>query len=319
MHDDMVFDTDTFDFADIDHGGSDKGYPTPFDFSDIADDNVVDPAEAKLNELENEDYEDFDDEEPSFSNLTSFAESFDDIPDDIEFKVGGVSLSKADIASAIARSEEVKNTYSELEKYVSNLNSNEQFIQDKLNFSMSETETKLRHYNNLLSRPDRLSPTELRDVYLHKQELEKRYSTIEQDIVAVRNAHNARRDEVNVQRVKQTNVAMRGTDGWKGLETIRELADFAKSQGVSPDVVMEGMSPGMMKMLMNAKRYEETVNGSKKRVQNAVKGSAPRSVSSQAKAKSPAPVGRNAQKARAHKLYAQGKLSHLDMFNYLDD
>lgn len=318
MHDDMVLDMDTFDFSTID-GGDDKGSNAirEFDFNDINDEDDLNTG-FDLDEAEAE-FEDEEDEGPSFSNLSSFAEQFDDIPDDIEFKVGGVSMSKADIASAIARSEEVNNTYSELEKYVSNLNANEAFIQDKLNFSMSETETKLRHYNNLLSRPDRLSASELREVYMHKQELEKRYSTIEQDIVAVRNAHNARRDEVNVQRVKQTNVAMRGTDGWKGLETIRELASFAESNGMSADTVMEGMSPGLMKMLLNAKRYEETVSGSKRRVQNAVKGNAPRSVSSKPKAKSPSAGGRTAQKARAAKLYSQGKMSHSDMFQFLDD
>lgn len=314
MQDDMILDMDTFDFNDILNSDfEEKGnVPTELNFEDI-NDYAEDEEDHGLDELE----EEVEEEGNSFSNLSSFAESFDDIPDDIEFKVNGVAMSKADIAAAITKREEVDNSYTELEKYVANLNANEAFVQDKLNLSMSETETKLRHYNNLLSRPDKMSAHELREVYMHKSELEKRYATLEQDIVAVRNAHNARRDEVNVQRVKSTNVAMRGTEGWKGLETIRELASFAKDNGISPDVVMEGMSPGMMKMLLDAKKYQETISGSKKRVKDVVRGSnAPRSVSSKSKAKSPS-AGLN-QKARAAKLYAQGKLSNADMFKFLD-
>lgn len=311
---DMIIDIDNFDFSQIDDVKEEVvEVKTTHDlWSDDADEDSYD-----LDNEEEVEEEDGEGDEPSFTDLNSFAKSFDDIPDDIEFTVGGQAFTKADIAETISRKTEMDNSYRELETYVSNLNASEQVIQEKLNLSMSETETKLRYYNNILARPENLSPQDLRQAYINKQELEKRHASLEQNVAEVRAANAARKDAVNIQRVKSTNIAMRGVEGWKGVETIRDLAGFAQTQGMSPDLVMEGMSPGLMKMLMNAKKYEETLGANKKRVQNAVKkgGNSPRSVSSKPTTKKAS----TSDRARAAKLYEQGKLSHSQMFDFLVD
>lgn len=286
-----------------------------FDFNNIVDyDNtgeVVEPAEKYIPQDEAED--NFDDnpfpfdneeemvEEDSFedeeevsefgSTLEEVASNFDVIPEDVEFVIHGEKVSKKDIADIVHKSKELTEAYSGFTDYVSSLSEVELRVQTYLSASMTETETRLRQIEQMLEHPEQLTGGELQKAYIAQRDLRKRQTQLEENASNVRKAEEERRSQIDIIKIRQTNAALNGTvPGYKGINTLKELAGWAQQQGMDEQSLRASMSPEFIKVLMDAKLYREKIGGKRQAAERRPQKSAPapsaqRSLSSKPKAK----------------------------------
>lgn len=322
---DMILDLDNFDFSLIDSDDSQVVDKEPeYDFNADDDVSVVEDEFVYDDEDSNDDDMDDDggDDEPSFTNVAEFAEKFEDIPDDVEFVIDGNKVTKADLAQSVRNKVELDEARNGLSTYIQNLSATEAKIQDYIKLSVSETENRLTAINQMLARPESLSPSDLQKAFVAKRDLEARYAALEQNVSGLRQAEAERKEQVAIAKIRQADVALRGTPGYSGMNTIRDIAAFGESNGLSSELLMEGMSPSLIRLLMDAKMYREKVGGGKDRIKAAVSGKkqAPnaRSVSSRS-SKKPAKGSSNYNRAKneAMKKYASGDASAI--FDYLED
>lgn len=302
-----------------------------FDFDSILEDNeleVVNPTHSQTveddsdEEYEYEDEDEFEDEEEddelaSEDKLTSFqdfAEQFDDLPDDLTFKMGDASFTKADIVSTVKAKAEVDEAHEAFTSFIENLNNINQRQEMYVRGSMSETEMKLAEIEEVLANPGNVAPSKLQAMLEAKHAYEQRHKVLEQNLVKVIEDNKIRKDAANVAKIRQTDLMMRGTPGYAGMSTLQELAQWAQKEGISGDAVVEGMAPALIKILMDAKKYREDTVSRKERVKKAV--STPTSVSSKKKAVAPK-VRDTAAKARAVKALEKGDLS--SAFEFIED
>lgn len=291
-----------------------------FDFNDIVDENtsVSQTADAYLSEDKHDggndefDFEEefgFDDEEGfeddveeddnvGSSSLQEIAESFDSIDDDIEFTIHGEKVTKADIAEVVRTRADMKEAHEGLTAYVSNLSEVEMRVNTYLSASMTETETRLRQVEGMLDRPENMTPTELQRALIAKKDLMARQTQLEQNAQKIRSAEEERRQAIDLMKIRQTDATLKmSVPGYKGVQTLQEIASWAQKEGIDEAALRNGMSPALIKALMDAKSYREKVGGKKQIREAAQKRVAPRSTSSRQKSKSPTVSRGNTQKA----------------------
>ncbi|MGL4358719.1 MAG: hypothetical protein ACRCSY_08525 [Cetobacterium sp.] len=283
MNNDMFIDPDTFDFSLLMEDETPSNDPVQEEeTNEFYDDSYEENEEYE----ESGDEESGDTEEDKFEkdiSLQTFSENFDDIPDDLEFKIGGEVITKQFIAETVKTRNDIAQAEEELRTYINNTKQREEDISFNLSIATTEVEGRLKHVNNLLSDPESLTPQDLQKAYIAKSQLEKRYSELSSAVIKIREAEAATREQNNVMKIKQTDMSMRGEKDWRGIDSIRELAGYAQEIGLSQDLVLEGMSPALMKVLMNARRWESQQNTNKARIKESIKSQAPRSISTKKK------------------------------------
>lgn len=331
MSNDIIIDLDSFDFNSLDDSDI-SGNIAPAKRAE-PEEEIYEDDSFNLDEIDDE-YADEDSEEDSdededeggtaeddFNTVKDFAEKFDDIPDDLEFKIGDGVFTKNDIRETISKRAELSESYQEMSVYVQNIQASESAIADAMNLSMSEAQTRLIALNQALSKPEELDPRDVQRYLTAKRDTEARYNELQDNVAKVRKAEDERKQEISVMRIKQTDVAMRGTDGWKGIPSIGEYTKFAESKGLNSDLVLSGMSPGLITILMNAKKYEDLTAKNKGRIKASVKGTAPRSVASKAPSRnstSPKSASKASRQAALQKM-SRGKLDSKEFFDNLID
>lgn len=312
-----------------------------FNFMDIVDDDTPTQESKAERYLQGDEYdpaaeEDDDDwggvehewaegdedddveEEGGFgSTLEEVASNFDTISDDVEFVIHGEKVTKADIASVVRDRADLKEAREGIEAYVGNLGEVEMRISSYLQASMTETETRLRQVEAMLERPESLTPSEVQKALVAQRDLRARQGQLEANASQVRAAEEERRGALDMMKINQTNAVLRtSVPGYKGMETLREVAIWAQAEGIDESALRGGMSPALIKALMDAKLYREKVGGKKQIREAAAKRTAPKSVS--AKPKSRPSVIKESNKTRAYeRAMASGDTS--SAFNFLVD
>lgn len=315
MDDSMLLDIENFDFNMIDDG-DDAASVVP---GDADYEEVFDEDESSINDEEFIDDEQEAEEKEEVS-LMSFAENFSEIPDDLEFTIDGAKVTKADLTNTFKAKAEVEEAREGLNTYIKNLTATEAKVQDYIKLSVSETENRLKAVNNLLANPESMSPSDVQKALVAKRDLENRYRALETNIAGLRQAEAERKEQVSIAKIRQADVSLRGTPGYAGMSTIREVATFAEANGISSEILMEGMSPGLIKLLMDAKTYRDKVGSSKDRIKSAAvktKGTANRSVSSKPKATTGAKPRMKSEVA--FQRFAKGEMAAADVFQFIKD
>lgn len=280
----------TTKYLDNDDAGYDdyEGEDDGMDFLRDEEDVVEDEVEEESSEFG--------------STLEEVASNFDTIPEDVEFVIHGEKVSKRDIADIVHRTKELNEAYTGFSDYVSNLSEVEMRVQTYLSASMTETETRLRQIEQMLEHPEQLTGGELQKAYIAQRDLRKRQSQLEENASNVRRAEEERRQQIDIVKIRQTNAALNGVvPGYKGMNTLKELAGWAQEQGVNEQALRSAMSPEFVKLLMDAKMYREKVGGKRQvreAAQKRVAAPAQRSISSKPKAKKSA-IG-DAQRQRGY-------------------
>lgn len=330
MNDDMIIDISNFDFSMLDDGIDNTPETTPAPKASFIGDEEPDEDELDWDaeEVEDEDEEDFEDDEDDedfdneegINSLIDFSSKFDDIPDDLEFNIGGQTVTKQFIAETVKTRNDIKEAETEMRSYINNLRDKEDAINTAIQMSVTEVEGRLEYVNSLLKDPESMTPTDLQKVLVSKAALEKRYTELDGNIKKIRAAEAERREQTNVIKIKQTDMAMRGEPGWKGIESIREIANFAQERGVDSALLLEGMSPSLMKMMLNAKKFEEMQTTNKKRLRDSVKAPV-KSIPSKPKSRASATTKGRANKTERRELLRRMKAgeSTSDFFHLLDD
>lgn len=310
----MVLDIDNFDFNSIDDGNA----SVPVEEETLPEQLT----EEEVEEFEDEDYEEQEDEEDDelasedkINSIKEFAEQFEDLPDDLTFKLGDAAFTKADLVKTIKAKEEVDEAHEAFTSFVENLNVINQRQELYVRGSMSETEMKLAEINQALANPATIAPSKLQALLEAKNSYEQRHAALEQNLMKVMEDNKARKDASNLGKIRQTDLMMRGTPGYTGINTIRDLAQWAQKEGINGDAIVEGMSPQFIQILMDAKKFREEAAGRKERIKKAV--ASPTSVTSKKKA---APTkNTSAQKEKVLKAVQEGKASVGDLWDYLED
>lgn len=322
MSNEMMIDMDSFDFSML---GDEDATPVNApvveeeDFEDNSDLNFDFDSEDGVDDGEDEEGEELD--EDGINSLQDFASSFDDIPDTLEFNIGGEVVAKADIVQAAKQRKEIASDHEELKTYIQNLNDIEQRQEGYMNLAISETESRLNSIYAKLQNPASMTQAQLTQALTSKAQLEEHYKVLETNVLNSRAEAQTRRDHVNQIKVRQTDLAMRGTAGYKGVETLRGLANFAQESGLDPQNILDSISPAFVSMLMDAKRFRDATASKRSKLEaitsKKVSSTSPRSTSSRPKAKTVRAT--NANKAAIMKKAAQGTLSSEDFFNNLED
>lgn len=319
---DMFIDIDSFDFNSIDSDievvptKAPKPSTVVEETDDSDDDFEYDYDEDEVEGGEEVEAEDEDD--MSADTMQSFAENFADLPDELEFNFGDEKITKGEFVQAAKQRREINMVHEEMSGYIKSLSDNETRIQGYLAASMSETEARLMAVNEKLANPDELAPSDLKKYYTAKRDLEARHRELENNMAKVREEEIARKEQINVIKIRQTDIALRGTPGYAGMDTIRELALFAEQSGLSSEMMLEGMSPELIKLLMDAKKFRSGKAARDAKLSAASKGKAPQSVASKPKPSKHSGKALSAKKAMALKALNSGNIP-TDFYDVIED
>lgn len=311
----------------------------PFDFSMIEDEPVEMVKETSY-EMPQETYED-DDEELSWdveddveeegdvedeskslaSSVSELAENFSDLPDDLEFKVGDVAVTKKELAEVVAQREFISKSNKEFEDFTKNITEQNMQIESHLNMAMTEARIKYEHYTKLLQDADNLHASDVQKALRLQKEAAKRYNELEQHSKEYRRVEEQRQQEVDVMRIRRTDNELRGKlTGYRGInETLAPLMTWAQEQGIPQEGLMKAMSPALIQTLMDAKEYRDRVGGKKAAISAAASRGkpAPKSISSKSSNKTPV-----RQKSSNNKASFEAAMRNNDMataFKFLED
>lgn len=289
-----------------------------FDFADIKDDDAVEPVEVE-DELSFDDEEEFDDSDDiaededdieEVDDITDALSKLETIPDDFELNFGSAKVNKGELVELLNAREEVTKTREAISGFAMNLAAKEEAVSIAFDVAKTETDKQLDHVYSMLNDPNKWnSSTDVAQLQKARIQLEARKSELDKKGNEARAAIAEQKQQAvvfNIQKVAKE----------VGQESLTKAAKFAESRGMDMDALVNGISPALVKALNDAQKYEELLNKNKARLDKAVQDKKPRSTSTKAKTTSRSAAS---EKKRAQALYRQGKLSHADMFNFLDD
>lgn len=294
MNTDMILDMDTFDFSKIMDEGDSKA-PTPGDqgfesqrdnYGLEGDDAFVDTDEADVEDWFDEDGEEVEDEvegEDPFDHIESLqdlAAHFDTVPDDMDITIGGQVVKKGAVADIISRDAEVKAAYTEMEAFYNNVSNINRNIDLKLESSKMEADRDIEYWENLLNKTREDDHVGFAKNQRNLNAAVARRNKIHTDASAIIQEREARDQEMTLQRIRDTSKAMVSHKGWKGQESFGELGAFASEMGMNEHDFLKVVGPGFMKIVLEAKKYQDLNKRSKTRIEAQAATKAPRSSSS---------------------------------------
>lgn len=304
-----------FDFSQIDDGEPQVKEPSQ---SPVVEDKPEWLFDEQDDDYEGEDEvydEDVEDEEVEEAEEGHFSTDFDSIDDDVEFKIGGESITKAEIADVVKTRADLKEAHEGISSYVHNLSEVEMRISTYLNASMSETETRLRQVESMLEAPEKLTPSEVQKALIAKRDLMVRQNQLEDNARQIRAAEEERRQQLDLMKIRNTDAELKAkVPGYRGIETLKEVALWAQKEGIDEASLRQSMSPALIKALMDAKVYREKIGGKRVIREAASRKAAPKSVSSKPKPRTVGSVNKMKAFERASKAGDSAA-----MFSLLED
>lgn len=257
---------------------------TEFSFADINDNDVVedviedevdmdleDDGEEIPDWMRGDEVEEEEEDDTSDLSMKDFDSSFSLLPDEYEIAFGDTKVSKKELAQVVAARESITRTNTALESFVSNLVGKEDTVQAVLAVGKTETEKQLERVNEILDNPDDYTGN-LKDVISAKRTLTARMKELETEGQKAMEAINAQREQATALAIQNTAKKITG-----GMETLRSVADFAKSRGIGHEILMNHVSPELVALLQDAQRYQVAMEKNKARVNGTAKSKAPTS------------------------------------------
>lgn len=306
----MMLDLDTFDFSMID---DEADTPSPAKKEPIEEEEGFEGEEDTFEG--DEDSEEVEDDASDLEEEEHSAPDFDEFDDAYEFNVDGVVVTKADMLDTVRSRNAIKEAQTSLFGYMKTINEANNRMDAVLRASISESEMKLQEINSMLDRPSDIQPSRLQALLQAKKDTQARLSTLEDNAMKLKREQEEAQDALNLSRITQTDMALRGTPEYHGIDTIRELAQWAQKLGVDGNAMMAGMSPALVKVLMDAKKYNDVKEQKTSKVRTLAKP-VPKS-SSAKKPASKAPASGSKAKQEALKRVNKGDFSNA--FDFLED
>lgn len=250
----MMLDLDTFNFEEIDEGEAEE---------------VEVSEEAEVSE-ENE-IEDLEEEVEEGAEGVEVADAFNDLAEDYEFTIDGATVTKGDLVDTIKSREQIKEAQASLLNYMQVVNAKTASMESIVETSITESELKLQEINRILANPTSVDPVHLQRVLQAKNDTEKRVTMLRDNAAKLQQEKEHQMEELNKSRIYQTDMALKGVAGYTGMDSLREVCQWAQGQGIDGNAVIAGMSPGLIKVLMDAKRYQEVRSQKASKIKPVVK------------------------------------------------
>ena len=313
MNDDMILDMDTFDFASIDSDTPEvaREMPKEFSFMDINDEeedeyniDIEDDADEVEEDVEEEDYEDT-------TSITDALSQLGAIDDEFELDFGTQKVSKGELVKLLGDRENIIKTREAIDGLGARMVGRETDIELFYTVSKTETDKQLEHVYSMLNDPDKwTSATDVAQLQKARIQLERRKTELDQTKEKAMEGIRAQKQELDTVRIQKV-VAEMGSQA-----PLQEAAQYAEAKGIDLTALVAGCSPALVTALQNAKKYEELVNKNKTKLAATKEAKKPKSVAVRPKTSGKVTAS---DKQRAQKMYAAGKLSHSDMFKFLED
>ncbi|MGL5583770.1 MAG: hypothetical protein ACRDCE_22885 [Cetobacterium sp.] len=309
MNDDMILDMDTFDFTQIDGGVEVEEVEDFEEDFDLADDDSDEDIPDWMKPDEGGEEEEDGDVDVAMQDFDS---SFNLLPDDYEIAFGDTKVSKKDLASVVAARDEITKTKEALTSFVSGIVSKEDVIKTTLTIAKTETELQLDRVNEILDNPDDYTG-DLKQVISAKRTLTARMKELDAKGQEAHAALEAQREQAAALAIQNTAKQVTG-----GMEAIKDAYSFAQSRGISADIFMKHISPELIAMVQDAKRYTVAMEKNKARATGTAKAKAPTSTASAKKA-SAAKAAANKKAALLNRLRAGKHVDPSDAFMLIED
>lgn len=310
----------------------------PFDFMSIVDEN--DNGGVDLDQMAHDKYikdqsmvtdEDFefdedmlfsdedgieeDVEEDNYEDTSSIEEALGQlgaIADDFELDFGSQKVSKGELVKLLSDRENIIKTRDAIDGLGARMVGREQDIELFYTVNKTETDKNLEYIYGILNDPSKWDGSvDIASLQRSRVEWERRKGELDSVREKAQAALSAQKQELDQARVQKV-VAEMGSNA-----PLQEAAQYAESKGIDLNALVAGCSPALVLALQNAKKYEELTTANKKRLEERKQAKKPRSVAKQG-VKTTGKVS-SSEKARAQALYKAGKLTHADMFNFLED
>ena len=315
---------DTSSFFDLDNddvsGSDEAGYSMQ---NKPEEESPVEEGEEELFDFEKDD-ETGDDiigqhKRQFDESVMEVANSFDSIPEDTLFKVGGNDFAKSDLVSAL-KSREVTNEYnnrmSQMDSFLKG--KYEEMVMSAQGLT-SETDARIEAYENAKSMTQ--DPATIGSYEIELQQLYKLRGDNNSKAEAMRRGLLQTRQGIAKAAQERLDYTMTQQVGYTWQEEKQQLLGYARTLGFSEAEIAGNTTPAFMNLLMKAKG-SDALNDRNTETLNRIKSSPNKRVSK-------APVSTNSssankqasgsKKKQAEKLYGEGRLSNSDAFGFLED
>lgn len=244
--------------------------------------------------------------EAQMEGFQTFADNFEQLPEDMLFTVGDQSLTKQDIVALTQMNESIKDT--------SNVFAEQSKRNDALNLSMessffaAQTET-MRESKALQARlNDPYTPDiEKGAIYQQLQQVGQRQQVLQEEVKRYAN-NKVQRDELALQS-RIDNVSLQLQKKHTG-ESVASVVKYAQEQGIPLEEMRRNASVPYFESMMKAQKYDEMIKNSKGKARTKAK----EAVSVKPRARKSAP---QQKKPVSFDNVSQRDIG--DMFNMLED
>lgn len=262
----MMIDIDSFDFSkivDYDQAGNAVGNaPEP----EVED--QYEEEDESMDWLEDDDTSDLEEEEPSNVEIEN---DFDALPDDFNFKVAGVELSKADIVAKLNTHKVAAEKEERLEMYSKNFEAIDRQMNEAFIASATENDLKLNNIMNKLRDPALLD-SERGLLYRDKEKLERNRDLLNGRVKQHFVEREARDRQMETVRLERTNMQMENKYGKEWVERIGpDISAYVQSTGIASPELRKAISPELLEVLYKAKQFDELEANKKAKLNEVVK------------------------------------------------
>lgn len=251
--------------------------PLEVSLDDINFDYVEDPITGATSYSDEpiEEEEDWTPEpdEPKPIDVSSVWASLDD---SAELDFGDSKLTKGTVLELAQKRSEIELEHGYVSELASNLKQSEKHLEFIKRRSLSEVDKHIAAIDQILRDPS-ISDAERGQRHRQRQQLEARQSELNAEFTRGEQIIHAQKQELLGARIKETDDAMIRRYGAEWKKSAKDVYNFVINQGVSPDVIAEGLSPAMADIFVMARKYAALESQRKAKVRQEVEATVARS------------------------------------------
>lgn len=338
----MVFDTDTFDFFSLtdikeeagsyeDIKGVYSGKRPTISAEDVSREPTFEPEES-----EDEEFTLFDKDEhkapfdpnsdtsdligQSYEDQAEAAERFHSLDDYAVIDLGdGVQLTKADtteLARSKQRISEERAFYEAASK--ADFSQLDEYISDRALMLQTETEKQIQAITNALENP--LTPVhEKGELYDRLTQTKAKYDVINRGVQEAVQARNTQKAALARYRIENTRNAMKQKYGDKWTKEAGEVFGYAIQSGISERMIADNLDPALADIFLKARAYDIEMQKRQAKTKQAINQSWARSKASAQSSKANTTTSKEAYLKRQARNGDLTPDEVSQMFNYLVD
>ncbi|PMG45640.1 hypothetical protein BCU90_17400 [Vibrio lentus] len=303
MHEESKSESDTSSFGLDEPTFDENGHEV--EFEGIEDKYSGDSIENELNEHAEEVAQ--KQLEENLEQYQEFAQSFSELPDDLEFNVGGQTINKETLTTLVNTQEQIAQVHEVVNKQSAMNDQLSQSIELSFNASQTETSKQIQAVKHQLSDPY-LSDMQKGQLFQELTNLQNKNQVLVQES---QKAFQAVKQREQVQNQVKANLVSQQLQSKYSNEDIVGAVQHANSQGITNEDLQKSLSVPLMEALIKAKKHDDLMSKSKSNIQNKTTKSPKRNARKQA-------VKRTGSKEQALKKIQNGELDS-DVFNALED